>query len=207
MTCLYSEHLGFVEWAVAARNHPNEQICGDAHIVEQVGTKLLFGVIDGLGHGLEAAQASQQAIKTILEQKESPPVNILRECHQELKSTRGAVLSLALIDRKNNKLEWVGVGNVEGVLMRSAGPHEWLSLRSGIVGCRMPNIQSMERPISCGDLLVMFSDGIQNQCLDQVWSHDSATKTAERIMDKRARGTDDAIILIAKYYGDADFIG
>lgn len=201
MATVSTEHLGFIEWAAASLTHPHEVRCGDAFLVKQNAMGALLCVIDGLGHGDEAMAAAQEAVAHILEHIDDDPTEIVTRCHQALRTTRGAVLSLASIDATRNILRWVGVGNVEGILMRGAEQREWLPLRSGIVGCRMPRVQTTEFSVSAGEILLMFSDGVTSKFVHQLMIDESPVEMAERIMSNHVRGNDDAVALVARYHG------
>ena len=45
----------FLEWGVAAQALPGEAISGDRHVMQAFPSGALVAVIDGLGHGEEAA--------------------------------------------------------------------------------------------------------------------------------------------------------
>jgi serine phosphatase RsbU (regulator of sigma subunit) len=201
VTRLLTEHIGFIEWAVAFRSHPHEHVCGDAYAVTTTTHGALLCVIDGLGHGPEAATASEAALLAISEHHEEDTGAILSHCHESLKVTRGAVLSLAKLDTRNNNLSWIGIGNVEAILLRPDGSHEWLPLRGGIVGCRLPTIRVTETSVAPGDSLIMFSDGITNQFLDLLSTEQPPAEMAERIIGRRTKGIDDAMVLVVKYHG------
>src|SRR6185437_15006045 len=82
--------------------------------------------IDGIGHGEEAANAAEAAISILKASPDEPVISLLERCHEGLRSTRGVVLSLASIDPKHGMMTWVGVGNVQGVLMRAGAKRgEW----------------------------------------------------------------------------------
>jgi serine phosphatase RsbU (regulator of sigma subunit) len=202
-----SEHIGFIDWAVASQAHPHEMVCGDAYCVTQIANGALICVIDGLGHGSEAAEASRAAIAAISDHRDDAAEEIVAQCHDALKSTRGAVLSLAIVNSMHNRLTWVGIGNIEGILLHAEAQHEWLPLRAGIVGCRMPSIRAIEMPISPGDLLVMFSDGITSHLLDRMYINREPVEVAERIIRTQIRRTDDALVLVARYLGNTESIG
>lgn len=199
-----SEHTGFIEWSVASRTHPDEVICGDAHFVKQTANGVLICVIDGLGHGPEAAEASRTAIGAISHHSDDAPEEIIALCHDALKATRGAVLSLAMLDSLRNSVTWVGIGNVEGMLLHPEGKYELLPLRGGIVGCRMPSIQAFETPFSADDLLLMYSDGIASHLLDRIYVDRRPAQMVERIISNHAKNTDDAVVLVAGYHGNAE---
>src|SRR5262249_47761577 len=79
----------------------------------------LLAAIDGIGHGESAAAASRVAATSMESRFTGPLIQLVQECHKALLSTRGVVLSLSSIDFKNNTLAWLGVGNVQGLLIRS----------------------------------------------------------------------------------------
>src|SRR4029453_12896756 len=47
-----------------------------------------------------------------------PAIRLMRECHQSLVGLRGAVMSVASIHATEETMTWLGVGNVEGLLLR-----------------------------------------------------------------------------------------
>ena len=58
----------------------------------------LVAVIDGLGHGGAAADASEAAAAILSERPDDPPDVLLKRCHDALRSTRGVVATLAWFD-------------------------------------------------------------------------------------------------------------
>ncbi len=54
-----------LEWGVAGQPFAGQAVSGDRHLVEPVPNGVLVAVVDGLGHGEEAAQAAQLAIATL----------------------------------------------------------------------------------------------------------------------------------------------
>src|SRR5205823_3248291 len=80
----------------------------------------LVAVIDGLGHGIEAAAATRVAIAALADAPGEPVTALLVRCHEEMRGTRGAVMTLVSF-RDDDTLTWVGVGNVEALLLRAGG--------------------------------------------------------------------------------------
>ena len=78
-----------------------------------------MAVIDGLGHGDPAADAAETAAAVLRAHAASPPQQLLERCHEELRQTRGAVMTLAWFDLEARTLAWTGVGNVEARFMRA----------------------------------------------------------------------------------------
>src|SRR5438132_6905050 len=54
-----------IEWGVASLALPGEAESGDRHLVKPVGTGVLVAVVDGLGHGAEAASAAKAAVAAL----------------------------------------------------------------------------------------------------------------------------------------------
>src|SRR5437773_3945378 len=108
-----------IQWGVAMRTLSGERESGDLHVVKSAGPGVLAGVVDGLGHGAEAASAARAAVAVLDQHAHEPLLPLLQRCHRALLGTRGVVLSLLLFDGAAGSMTWLGVGNVEGVLLRS----------------------------------------------------------------------------------------
>ena len=105
-----------------------------------------MAVVDGLGHGEGAAAAAKLAIATLEKGHGESPIALIQRCHEELRSTRGVVMSLAMFHSNDNTMTWLGVGNVEGFLLhRNAHVvpgQEALLLRAGVVGDHLPRLSA-----------------------------------------------------------------
>ena len=136
-----------------------ETECGDAwHIV--VGRQSIsLLLVDGLGHGPDAAAASAAATSAFPQLATESPEATLVALDVVLHETRGAALSLAVIDRTSRAVRFSGVGNVDGRVLRD-GATEYLVPQSGIVGHGMPKLRSTDAALPAGARLVMHSDGI-----------------------------------------------
>ena len=108
-----------LEWAAASRAAGRGDEPGDACLVKAVEYGTVIAVVDGLGHGPEAAVAAKRALWTIEHSTLSMPAALVLECHRALQSTRGVVMGLALIDPRANALTWVGIGDVRALLCRA----------------------------------------------------------------------------------------
>ena len=109
---------GLVIIGLAERALGGEDQSGDRCVVVTNGHRVLVGVIDGVGHGPEAARAATAAA-TVLETFVHEPVDaLLQRCHERLRDTRGAAITLAVIDTDAHSLEWVGAGNVAAALQQ-----------------------------------------------------------------------------------------
>lgn len=204
--------LGPIEWATAGRPRPGEQICGDRSIAIGVeGGAALFGVLDGLGHGPAAANAAIAAMEALERAHQERLEVLVQLCHRVLGGTRGAAMTLARIDFDTNMLSWTGVGNVTADLVAKAARGIYVRssarLAAGIVGYRIPEVlpaqvvSTQVVSMRTGDLLIITSDGIAGDYLDNIDFAASAEVIAEQILGKHAKETDDAMVLAARHRG------
>lgn len=127
-------------------------------------------------------------------------LSLFAQCHEALKSTRGVVMSAAFIHHGSNTIEWTGIGNIEGLLLKRAC-HEWLPLRAGIIGCRLPSLRSSKFTIEIDDMIVMYTDGISHTSTQSLIEARPCDELAHFIISSQAKGTDDAAVLVARYKG------
>jgi phosphoserine phosphatase RsbX len=199
--------LGPIEWARAGRPLPSEDTSGDQGIaIDLDGKAALFGVVDGLGHGPDAATAALRAVDAL---KHSPGERLevlVQLCHRMLVGTRGVAMTLVRVDFATNTLTWTGVGNVTADLVSKSvtGTQVRSNARliPGIVGYRIPEIRPAQVvSIRTGDLIVISTDGIAEDYVDHIDFAASATVIAEQILSKDAKETDDAMVLAARHRG------
>lgn len=176
---------------------------GDLHLVESFADGMLFAVIDGLGHGDEAEEAARFAYRVIQERPSDPVVSILERCHQRMVGfPRGAVITLASLNPRTSTLSCAGIGNVEGFLFRqSPFPNqrpENVIPRRGVVGSRLPPLQTMSFAVAKGDTLILATDGIRRGFECGIRMEQSPQEIADAILAQHTLGTDDALVLVAR---------
>ncbi|WAJ44931.1 SpoIIE family protein phosphatase [Mycobacterium sp. Aquia_216] len=199
--------LGPIEWANVGRPLPGENTSGDRKIATGIDDgAALFGVIDGLGHGPDAAAAATRAVDALQRSAGERLEVLVQLCHRVLDGTRGVAMTLARVDFAANTLTWTGVGNVSAHLVSKdvTGVHIRSSARlaAGIVGYRIPEIRPAQVvSLRVGDLIVLASDGIAEDHLDHIDFAASATVIADHILTKHAKETDDAMVLAARHRG------
>lgn len=196
-----------IEYGVATQAMPGQTALGDAYVAQPVPEGMLVAVMDGLGHGEEAATAARIATAALESCPPQSVVSMLRHCHERLLGTRGVVMSLALLNETDGTLTWVGVGNVEGWLLRgdaTAIPtQESLLLRGGVLGSQLPPPYASIIPLMKGDTLIFATDGIRNGFPQEVNLSDPPQKIADAILAKHNKKTDDALVLVVRYRGSA----
>lgn len=196
----------WVECGVAGLALPGQSESGDMPAIAYFPGGLLAAAVDGLGHGDEAAAAAKIAISTLESNPGEPVIELVRRCHVNLRGTRGVVMSLASFRVTHNLMTWLGVGNTEGVLLRfdaSLTPdRESLLLRAGVVGVQLPALQAAVLPIARGDTLILCTDGIRSPFDQQIRFCEAPQQIADKILSQNGKGTDDALVLVARYFGD-----
>jgi hypothetical protein len=114
-------------------------------------------------------------------------------------------MTVAYLDGLEGRMTWLGVGDVEGVLIRAdhraAPSRERALLRGGVVGFQLPALQGSTIPIVRGDTLILATDGIRSGFSDALSVVPSPQKTADRILSEYGKDTDDALVLAARYIG------
>ncbi len=190
----------WAEWAWASKPLPGEPEAADRATVVARPEGLVAGVVDGLGHGPPAVAAANKAIAAIEAHATAPLMEIVAACHAALVGTRGAVLTLAVVDGPRAALAWAGVGDVEGIVHHADGrPREALFLVPGVIGDRLPRLRSSAVSLGSGDLVVLATDGIRRTFADDLNAPRATVGHAEDILSHHARGTDDALVLVVRY--------
>jgi len=194
-----------VEYGVARFALPGQGESGDHHLVCCNQSGILVAAIDGLGHGEEAANAAKAAAALLRSASDKPIISLVEQCHERLRATRGVVLSLAFIDADHGMMTWLGVGNVQGVLMRAdakkGGIQESLLLRAGVVGSQLPALQATVLPIVQGDTLFFATDGVRSDFSVTLSARENPQRAADRILEQYRSGNDDALVLVARITG------
>jgi hypothetical protein len=193
-----------LEWGVASLAFPGQAVCGDLHLVQPFPGGALVAAVDGLGHGEEAARAAQAAVATLQAHAHEAVLPLLQRCHEALRETRGAVLTVASF-HAGGTVAWAGVGTVEAVLLRADGrarpAREEVLLHPGIVGLQLPSPRVAVLPVAPGDTLLLATDGIRGGFADGLGPGEPPQRLAERILARGVKGTDDALVLVARYLG------
>jgi negative regulator of sigma-B (phosphoserine phosphatase) len=164
--------VSFLEWGIAGRPMPGESESGDEFIVHPRPGGALLAVIDALGHGPAAASAARIAAACLRAHAHAPLGALMNLCHDALRQTHGVVVSVASFDSASRTLGWIGVGNVECVLIRGdalARPQRvFLVPRGGVVGYQLPPVRASDVPIAECDTVVFATDGIRHGFLDHL---------------------------------------
>jgi len=163
--------------------------------------------MDGLGHGPHARRAARECALILEMYAGAPLLDLVHYCHEGLRDTRGVALTLCGLDLERGDLEWLAVGNVEGLVLREGAargrPHAAVVQRGGVVGYRLPALESNHVQLAAGDLIVLATDGIRSGFSDSVDPLLEVQQLADFIAERFARLSDDRLVLVARYTGRA----
>jgi anti-sigma regulatory factor (Ser/Thr protein kinase) len=160
---------------------------GDAFSRVRSGPRVTLMLVDGLGHGDKAAEASTAAVEELRRCADLPPTEILRRLHTALRTTRGAAVGVAQLDEDTDRLSFAGVGNI-GARLRTDGAWQPLVSHPGIVGAHFPATVPLRENVWTRDsLLVLHSDGLPSRWVPpgdpRLGAHDPAVVAAVVLRD------------------------
>ena len=148
-------------WMVGGINVPvkGEEICGDAWAVRCHDRGIDAMLVDGLGHGPDAAKAASAAVATFLSKSRRSPLEHLENADGALRATRGAAAGVAVFDLQNGEMTFAGIGNTAAVIITDGASQQLVSF-GGIVGQRTTPHREFTSPWSSESTYVAHSDGI-----------------------------------------------
>jgi phosphoserine phosphatase RsbX len=192
---------GVLEYGIATWTLAGESVSGDTAVIESASGTTLVAAIDGLGHGAEAASASSIAAGILRERAGESLIRLIEIVHEALGDTRGVAMSLASFRSDDDTMTWLGLGNVKGTLVECQKPAHSIMLAGGIVGHELPPLQTKTVSVSRGSILIMTTDGVRDGLGPTIMSSGTAQEIADAILAKWGTGTDDALVVVARYLG------
>ncbi len=192
-----------IETAFATLPLPGQAESGDLSLSKRVGKGTLIAVVDGLGHGQEAASAAHAAVAALDRYSREPLVDQVRHCHDALIGLRGVVLGLAYLDPQAATMTWLGVGNIGGILLRAgqASRPSRIALvpNAGFIGAEQTQPTTRVVPLALGDTVVLYSDGVRDGFAESLVLGNTPQEIADDIITRHVKGNDDALVLVARY--------
>lgn len=188
-----------MQFGVINRALKGQTACGDAYFIKEFENKVLIAVVDGLGHGPDAAVAAERAVEYIADHHKGSLTEIIEGSHERLKETRGAVAGIALIDRDRSVFRYSGVGNID-IRVRARTKIRPISV-NGILGHNLRKVREEAFPYSAGDMIILHSDGISgnfdlNRYPPELFRQ-HPQEIAKRIAAEFGRERDDLTIVVA----------
>jgi hypothetical protein len=140
---------------------PGELVCGDAWEILHGSKICTITVIDGLGHGIDANNAAQEAVRAVEANAQKSVQQKLELAHGALRHTRGAAMAVAEIDQDSGHIAFAGVGNIVGATASARALRRMVSF-DGTLGHEVHRIREFEYLLEPGHVLVMHSDGLRS---------------------------------------------
>lgn len=172
---------------------------GDLVFIEEDEQYCRFSLIDGLGHGRNAHEASSRALRFMKKNHFTDPARLIAQIHPLLTETTGVVMAACVLHKQTGRMLYSGVGNIT---TRTIGSNSIGFIpRHGIVGANLPSLKNLQVYIKPGDIIIMYSDGIKERfefLETPELHHESAKKITDTLIDKYFRGNDDASLLTVK---------
>jgi hypothetical protein len=197
------------QYAVATRPFPGELENGDLAVVltptgiaEAAAETMLFGLVDGAGHGPVAARTAAAAQSELALHPTSSVAESLTAVHRALGGTRGAVAGLARVDLAKNTLEYGGVGNIDCRILHPGQDGSHLVSYNGLLGHTLPTPRTFTHSIAVGDMLVFHTDGVSGHWQPSRYpglALEAPAMVASLLLRDWGRRTDDATVLVVRF--------
>jgi anti-sigma regulatory factor (Ser/Thr protein kinase) len=146
----------------AVAPYPGEQVCGDNWSWSDAEYSRTIMLVDGSGHGVEAARAAEAAVRAFAKNAQTGCMDLVEIIHRALIATRGAAVAVARIDSAAHAIRFVGLGNIAAVLVSDGKARHMVSL-NGIAGHVAPRIREFTYEFSGEPLVIMHSDGLTSR--------------------------------------------
>ena len=190
---------------MAMRCRRGEATSGDLAVVSLLPEGVLVAGIDGLGHGDEAARAARKAAEVVRQSPSQDLALLVQRCHDALKGTRGAAITLAFVSLSEGGVTWLGVGNVEGRVLSgdpsATQPKGSLPLGTGVPGHELPPVRATKLDLRTGDVIVLATDGVASAFADSLDVSGSTQAISERILSDHWKPLDDGLVVTVRYLG------
>ena len=147
---------------VAIAPYPGERVSGDNWSWRASSHGPTIMLVDGSGHGVEAARAAEIAVRTFSENADAACEVVVERIHRALAPTRGGAVAVARIDAAAGVVRFVGLGNVSAVLV-SAGKTRHMVSHNGTAGHVAPRIREFTYDFTGEPMVILHSDGLTSR--------------------------------------------
>ncbi len=195
---------GLMEHGAISVPATGESYKGDRYVILEYDQKVFLSVIDGLGHGEEAAKSAEEIKGYLLENYKDPLKSLLKGAHRNIRSLRGSVVGIAKIDLRKSTFKCSGAGNIR---IRIFGEDQKRHLfPPGTIGRNLKNVRERKLPYEKGNVVIIYSDGISSKFdfEKRKLFKMSAQETAEYISEEYGKPKDDQTVIVSKERVDND---
>lgn len=180
---------------------PGEAACGDGWAARDAADHRTLMMVDGLGHGTEAAVAAREALALFAQWGHEAPTELVQRLHLGLRHTRGGAVAVARVQWASRTVAFAGLGNVAAAAVEPDGSARRMVSHNGTAGHNARKIQAFEYPFGPQALLVMHTDGMGGH-----WSLERYPGLARAhpalvagvLYRDQARGRDDTTLVVTR---------
>ncbi|HEX8594547.1 MAG TPA: ATP-binding protein [Pseudomonas sp.] len=187
-----------VRFGISQHSLHDDPACGDVWSLAIREGWISALVIDGLGHGPDAEHAAREGERAFVREPFASPTFALEHMHDAMRGTRGGAVAVAQFDGASDALRFVGIGNIGATLIGAEKPRG-LASHPGIVGLQYRKAQAFDFPQAGGQLLIMYSDGLQSRWNLREYpglAHCHPAVVAAVLHRDYCRGRDDVTVLV-----------
>lgn len=152
-----------VRMGVICRPIASEVVCGDGWAIAERAGRVIVLMVDGLGHGPDAAEAADTARELFAGAHDRPPKEILSTLHGALRPTRGAAALIIQIVPNGGgpaAVTVAGAGNISCAIYSGDGVAKSLPSVNGTVGHVLRDLREFQGELPAGARLIAATDGL-----------------------------------------------
>jgi anti-sigma regulatory factor (Ser/Thr protein kinase) len=191
------EKKSVIEVSVFSRPKPGFKNNGDAYFIKKYEDHAVIAVLDGIGHGDKANEASRIALKVIEDKFRDDLEQVVLTMHRKLHGSRGCVIGIVRLD-KEGKLEYLGVGNIRAQIYTSELYKRLVSF-DGLVGSNLRTLRTDRLKLETPCLIVLHSDGVSSfNFEDKKIVYRPVMEIAKEAFEQHKKSSDDATLLVAR---------
>jgi serine/threonine protein phosphatase PrpC len=187
--------------AGVTRPLPGYDDCGDAIRYWQHGEDVYLCIVDGLGHGERAADASRETLDCLQRRFGALEIQNFEYCDKTLRHTVGVAVGLARIAPQSALLYFCGIGNIRA-LVRHEGRQSQFNCSYGILGAGFHPLFIEKKPFPPGATLIMATDGIDEHFDQYIFAPTESSnpqRMGEVILNRYGLQRDDAGLVICRH--------
>jgi serine phosphatase RsbU (regulator of sigma subunit) len=189
-----------VESGSVVRPRSGCRVAGDTAFVNATDERVFAAIIDVLGHGEEAHALAVRMEDHLVTHASNSVVDMLSGLHEAFRGSRGAAVGLCLVDIKEARLRFAGVGNT--VIRRFGRCESRLVSRDGVVGGTMGTPVEEVLELSDGDVILMYTDGVRTHFTSSDLPRlrtDPPYSVAAGLVHRFGKWHDDASCVVVRY--------
>jgi serine/threonine protein phosphatase PrpC len=190
---------GSVLFAVHQRSIYAGDPCGDGYLFHEDGGRVLFAVVDGLGHGAAAHVAAEAAVQSFAAHAQLPLQEIVSKTHTEIRDTRGCVAFIGRLDVRTRTMECVSIGNITCKIQTEGD--RYIVATPGVLGHQMRKTIVNTVVLRDCDTIYLCSDGVSSRFDPKKLETEEPEDRAKELFRRYRHGHDDATVMVIQLQG------